>query len=73
MFHSILGFVMELSLVYLLIAVFVILDLLLLSSRARRLRSEKMDGQRRDERREADGEQQRKAFESRQAYVRAAH
>jgi len=72
MFHSILGFVMELGMVYLLLALFVILDLLLLSTRARRLRGEKSDREIREERREADALEQRKAFERRRAEVPAA-
>jgi hypothetical protein len=72
MFLSILNFVMELGLVYLLTALFVILDLMLLSSRARRLRGEKKGRDEREVRREADEQQQRKAFEKRQAEFSAA-
>lgn len=73
MFQLILDFVMELGLVYLLTAVFVILDLLLLSSRARRLRNESTDRNEREARREADEKQQRTAFEKRQAGLPAGH
>lgn len=72
MFQSILDFVMELSLVYLLAALFIILDLMLLSARARRLRGEKTDKDVRETRREADEEEQRKAFERRHAHLPAA-
>ncbi len=74
MFHSILGFVMELGMIYLLTAMFIILDLLLLSMRVRRLRNEKTSTERdaREVRREADAEEQRKAYNRRQDYLKAA-
>ncbi len=76
-FRSILDFVMELGMVYLLTALFVILDLMLLSARARRLRGEKTDRgereMRREARREAEKQEQRKAFERRHADLPAAH
>jgi len=73
MFQSILGFVMELGMVYLLLALFVILDLLLLSTRARRLRGEKSDREIREERRAAEEQEERKAFDRRHAHLPAAH
>ncbi len=72
MFHSILGFVMELGMIYLLIAMFIILDLLLLSMRVRRLRGEKTMPDEREVRREAEAEEQRKAYNRRQDYLKAA-
>ena len=73
MFQSILDFVMELGLVYLLTALFVILDLMLLSARARRLRGEKTDRDERETRRDMEEQEQRKAFERRHAHLPAAH
>ena len=73
MLHTFLNFVMELGLVYLLTALFVILDLMLLSTRARRLRGEKSHRDMRDERREAEALEQRKAFERRQDRIPVAH
>ncbi len=74
MFQSILGFVMDLGLIYLLTATFIILDLLLLSMRVRRLRDEKTNTDRdeREVRRNADAAQQRKAFEQRQDNLKPA-
>ena len=72
MLQSFLGFVMELSLLYLLIALFVILDLLLLSTRTRRLRSEKTVPKERETRRQMEEQEQRKAFERRHARLPAA-
>lgn len=73
MLHSFLNFVMELSLVYLMTALFVILDLMLLSTRARRLREEKTGRNIREERREAEAREQRKAFERRQGGITVRH
>jgi cell division protein ZapA (FtsZ GTPase activity inhibitor) len=72
MFHSILGFVMELGMVYLLTALFVVLDLLLLTTRARRHRSEATEQDERETRRKADEEMQRTAFNQRQEDLHAA-
>jgi cell division protein ZapA (FtsZ GTPase activity inhibitor) len=72
MFQWILNFVMELGMLYLLTALFVILDLMLLSARARRLRGEKTERNEREERREAEALEQRKAFERRHAHVPVA-
>lgn len=66
MLHSILGFLMQLSMLYLLIGMFVILDLLLLSVRVRRLRYEKLVRQRKDAARQAEQRRDREAFEQRQ-------
>lgn len=71
MLHSILNFVMQLSLVYLLTAMFVILDLLLLSTRVRRLRREEADRDMRKTRRKVAEQQRRTAFQSRQPHLRA--
>lgn len=72
MFHTVVNFAMELSLLYLLIATFIILDMLLLSIRVRRQHEEKETRQRRDLQREAEAAEQRKAFEQRQAYLKPA-
>lgn len=71
MLYSILNFLMQLSMLYLMTAMFIILDLLLLSIRMRRLRIEG------DKRRTTEAEflaeqraeqrRQREAFEARQA------
>ena len=73
LFQSFLNFVMELGLVYLLTALFVILDVMLLSARSRRLRGEKTDRNERETRRQAEEQEQRKAFERRHAHLPAAH
>jgi len=66
MLHSILGFLMQLSMLYLLTGMFVILDLLLLSVRIRRLRYEKLVRQRKDAARQAEQRRDRESFEQRQ-------
>ena len=71
MFHSIIGFVMELGMVYSLTALFVILDLMLLTTRARRHRGEATERDEREDRRKADEEMQRKAFDKRQEDLHA--
>lgn len=77
MFHSVVSFAMELSLLYLMTATFIILDLLLLSIRARRVREERKERDERNAtrnaRREAEAAEERKAFERRQSYLRPAH
>ncbi len=73
MFQTILNFAMQLSLVYLLTAMFIILDLLLLSVRTRRLRHEKMARERQEAHHVTDEELQRQAFEGRQTRVGGAH
>jgi hypothetical protein len=69
--YSILNFLMQLSMLYLMIAMFIILDLLLLSTRLRRLRIEG-DKQRTTAaeflaKQRAEQRRQRIAFEARQA------
>ncbi len=71
MFHTILNFAMQLSLVYLLTVTFIILDLLLLSVRARRLRAERMERERHEAHHVTDEELQRQAFEGRQTRLGA--
>lgn len=67
MLYSILNFLMQLSLLYLLTAMFVILDLLLLSVRIRRQRFEKLVKKRNDTARLAEQRREREAFEQRHA------
>lgn len=73
MFHSVVSFAMELSLVYLLTTTFIILDALLLSIRARRQRDERKDRDRRNTQRESEAAEERKAFDRRQDYLKPAH
>jgi len=77
MFHSVVSFAMELSLLYLMTGTFIILDLLLLSIRARRIREERKErdqrSAQRNARREAEAAEERMAFERRQGYLRPAH
>jgi len=77
MFHTVVSFAMELSLLYLLTGTFIILDLLLLSIRARRVREERkgrdMRNAEREARREAEAAEERRAFERRQSYLKPAH
>ena len=54
MLHSVVDFLIQLGTVYLLTVMFVILDLLLLSTRARRLRTEEAERKLREERRADD-------------------
>lgn len=77
MFHTVVSFAMELSLLYLLTATFIILDLLLLSMRARRIREDRKDRDQRNAertaRRESDAAEERRAFDRRQSYLKPAH
>ena len=76
MFHTVLSFAMELSLLYLLTSTFIILDLLLLSIRARRVREERKERDQRkaqrDARRELEAAEERNAFERRRSYLKPA-
>jgi hypothetical protein len=76
MFHSVLSFAMELSLLYLMTVTFIILDVLLLSIRARRVREERKErdqrSAQREARRELEAAEERQAFERRQSYLKPA-
>ena len=72
MFFSVVDFLMQLSLVYLLTVMFVILDLLILVRRAEERRSREAERDSRDMRRTAEQEQERKAYENRREYLQAS-
>ncbi len=72
MVYWILHFLMQLSMLYLLTAMFILLDLLLLSMRIRRLRNEKLVRERNDSERIAATRREREAFERRTAATKGS-
>lgn len=72
MLYSIVIYLMQLSMLYLLIATFIIMDLLLLSIRVRRLQEQKLVRKRHDAARITEQRRERNMFERRHIQMVAA-